>query len=161
RRAWDDFPAEDHDVLIIDSIGAFTEGVSEKEGKQTQEFVALLKDLAVRGLAILALANTNKAGTNIRGRGEQMNGVDVIYEARNVTGWTPEDGATWWESLPEAGEHTWQQNTTRQLQGGALRMAFVPTKGRLGTLPEPFVLEMDTTTTPWSMRDVTGLITQA
>jgi len=30
-------------VLIIDSIGAATEGVSEKEGKQTQQYLATLK----------------------------------------------------------------------------------------------------------------------
>jgi archaellum biogenesis ATPase FlaH len=71
KDAWAKFPAEDFDVIIVDSIGAFTEGVSEKEGKQTQEFLATLKDLTTHGLSILALANTTKAGTNVRGRGEQ------------------------------------------------------------------------------------------
>jgi hypothetical protein len=32
-------------VVLIDSLGAATEGVSEKEGRQTQEFLATLKDL--------------------------------------------------------------------------------------------------------------------
>jgi hypothetical protein len=158
---WATFPTDDYDVLLVDSISAFTEGVSEKEGKQTQEFLATLKNLAERGLAILALANTNKAGTNIRGRGEQTNSVDIVYEGRNVTGWAPDDDSPyWWESLPEAGEQAWQQNTTRQVQGAALRIGFVPTKFRLGILPAPFVLEMDTTTTPWSMRDVTEQVTR-
>jgi AAA domain len=159
KAAWATFPAEDYDVLIVDSLGAFTEGVSEKEGKQTQEFLATLKNLAARGLAILALANTNKAGTNIRGRGEQSDAVDIVYEARNLTGWQPDDGPLWWESLPEAGEHAWQHNTTRRMNAKTLRIGFVPTKFRLATTPAPFVLEMDTTTTPWSMTDVTAQIT--
>jgi len=159
KEAWAQFPAEDYDVLIVDSISAFTEGVSEKEGKQTQEFVATLKNLALRGLAILALANTNKAGVNIRGRGEQSDAVDIVYEARNITGWDPDDGPYWWENLPEAGEHAWQHNTTRRMQGAALRIAFVPTKFRLGVQPSPFCLEMDTTQTPWTMTDVTEQVT--
>jgi AAA domain len=159
KTAWARFPADDYDVLLIDSLSAFTEGVSEKEGKQTQEFLAVLKDLAARGLALLILANTNKAGINIRGRGEQPDAVDLVYEARNMTGWEPEDGPNWWESLPEAGEQAWQQNTTRRLNATNLRIGFVPTKTRLGATPTPFVLDMDTTTTPWSMTDVTTLIT--
>jgi len=160
KEAWAQFPAEDYDVLIVDSLGAFTEGVSEKEGKQTQEFLATLKNLATRGLAILVLTNTNKAGISIRGRGEQSDAVDIVYEARNMTGWEPTGGPQWWESLPDAGEQAWQQNTTRRVHGGALRIGFVPTKFRLGMLPQPFVLEMDTTSTPWTMRDITTQITQ-
>jgi AAA domain-containing protein len=160
REAWAQFPADDYDVIIVDSLSAFTEGVSEKEGRQTQEFLATLKNLAARDLAILALANTNKAGTNIRGRGEQSDAVDIVYEARNMTGWEPTHGPCWWESLPEAGEQAWQHNTTRRVQGGPLRIGFIPTKFRLATLPQPFVLEMDTTTTPWGMRDITTMITR-
>jgi len=39
-------------------------------------------------------------------------------------------------------------------------MAFVASKYRLGMDPAPFVLEMDTTTTPWAMTDITAKITQ-
>lgn len=60
KTAWERFPVEDFDVVMIDSIGAATEGVSEKEGRQTQEFLATLKDLARRGPALLCLDNTNK-----------------------------------------------------------------------------------------------------
>jgi len=160
KAAWASFPADDYDVLIVDSLSAFTEGVSEKEGKQTQEFLAILKNLAAQGLGVLTLANTNKAGTNIRGRGEQSDAVDIVYEARSMTGWQPEDGPYWWESLPEAGEQAWQHNTTRRLNATTLRIGFVPTKFRLGTIPTPFVLEMTTATSPWSMTDVTAQITQ-
>src|SRR5262249_48594332 len=59
--AWAAFPADQYDVVIVDSIGAATEGVSEKEGKLTQQYLATLKDLAQRGPAVLGLDNTNKA----------------------------------------------------------------------------------------------------
>jgi AAA domain len=51
KSAWDQFPAEDYDVVLVDSLGASTEGVSEKEGRQTQEFLATLKDLVPQGAA--------------------------------------------------------------------------------------------------------------
>ena len=66
-QAWSAFPADQFDVVIVDSIGAAAEGVSEKEGKQTQQFLATLKGLAHRGPAILGLDNTNKAALNYRG----------------------------------------------------------------------------------------------
>ena len=161
KAAWAAFPVEQYDVIIVDSIGASTEGVSEKEGRQTQEFLATLKDLAHRGPAILGLDNTNKAGANIRGRGEKSDAVDIVYECRNVTGWTPTQGGAWWESLPEYGEHTWQQRATRQHGQQVLRLAFIPSKFRLGVEPEPFVLEIDTRQEPWTLAEITAEIATA
>jgi hypothetical protein len=102
RNAWLALPWQDYDVIIVDSLGAATEGVSEKEGKQTQQFLATLKDLVQRGLALVALDNTIKAGTHYRGRGEKADAIDILYECRDVTNWTPTTEA-WWEALPEAG----------------------------------------------------------
>src|SRR5262249_36149355 len=102
RGAWAAFPVDDYDVVIVDSLGAATEGISEKEGRQTQEFLATLKDLAFRGPAVLCLDNTEKTGRVFRGRGEKSNAVDILYEARDATGWTPPTSDTWWEHLPDA-----------------------------------------------------------
>jgi hypothetical protein len=161
KATWAGFPVDKYQVVLIDSLGAATEGISEKEGKQTQEFLATLKDLAHRGPAILALDNTNKAATSYRGRGEKADAVDILYEARDITGWTPASGDAWWESLPEYGDHTWQQRTTRRNGQAVLRIALIPSKYRLGIEPDPFAIEIDTTTTPWSLRDVTGLLAHA
>lgn len=161
RDAWADFPVERFDVVIIDSLGAATEGVSEKEGRETQQFLATLKDLARRGPAVLALDNTQKSGLSYRGRGEKADAVDILYECRNVTGWTPADGGDWWESLPDAGEHAWQARASRRKGQAVLRLAFIPSKFRLGIEPEPFVLEIDTQTDPWSLHDVTTDIAHA
>jgi hypothetical protein len=160
KAAWATFPVDAYDVVIIDSLGAATEGISEKEGKQTQEFLATLKDLAHRGPAILVLDNTTKSATSYRGRGEKADAVDILYEARDITGWTPASGDAWWESLPEYGDHTWQQRATRHKGQKILRIAFIPSKFRLGIEPDPFALEIDTTTTPWSISDITHKLTQ-
>ena len=161
RALWDHFPVEDYDVVVIDSISAATEGVSEKEGKQTQEWLAILKDLAMRGPAVIGLANTDKAGTNIRGRGEITNAVDIIYECRNITGWTPTEPGDWWEHLPDFGEHAWQQRASRRKGQPVLQIAFIPSKFRLGVDPEPFVLEVDTREDPWTLDDITEDIASA
>jgi hypothetical protein len=159
--AWAACPVEDYDVIIVDSLGTSTEGVSEKEGKQTQLYLATLKDLAMRGPAILVLDNTNKAGLNYRGRGEKGDAVDIIYEARNITGWTPTHGGNWWEDLPDFGEHTWQERATRRTGQTVLHIAFVPSKFRGGLDPEPFVLAIDTTQAPWTLDDITEDIATA
>jgi hypothetical protein len=160
-KTWDAFPVDEFDVVIVDSIGAATEGVSEKEGKQTQQYLATLKDLARRGPAVLALDNTNKAATNYRGRGEKADAVDILYEARNITGWTPSKGGDWWEDLPDFGEHTWQERVSRRKGQPVLHIAFIPSKYRLGIEPEPFVLAIDTTQDPWTLDDITEDITRA
>jgi hypothetical protein len=160
-KAWDAFPVDQFDVVMVDSIGAATEGVSEKEGKQTQQYLATLKDLARRGPAVLALDNTNKAATNYRGRGEKADAVDILYEARNITGWTPSTGGDWWENLPDFGEHTWQERASRRKGQPVLHIAFIPSKYRLGIEPEPFVLAIDTTQEPWTLDDITEDIARA
>lgn len=35
KKAWQSFPVDKYQVVVIDSIGSSTEGVSEKEGKET------------------------------------------------------------------------------------------------------------------------------
>jgi hypothetical protein len=158
KAAWASFPIEKYDVVIIDSLGSSTEGISEREGKQTQEFLATLKDLAHRGPAVLALDNTNKAATSYRGRGEKADAVDILFEARDITGWTPLAGADWWEHLPEYGDHTWQSRASRRQGQAVLRIAFIPSKYRLGIEPSPFALEIDTRTDPWTLADITDTL---
>ncbi len=74
--AWAAFPVAAYDVVIVDSIGAATEGVSEKEGKQTQQYLATLKDLARRGPAVLAL--DNKPGQHILSTSAELSRLDVL-----------------------------------------------------------------------------------
>src|SRR5262249_10304645 len=44
---------------------------------------------------------------------------------------------------------------TRRTGQAVMRVAFIPTKFRLGIEPEPFILEIDTRQEPWTLADVT------
>jgi hypothetical protein len=161
KEVWAKFPANLYDAVIIDSFGASTIGVSEREGAKTQEVLETLKALAHRGPAVLVLANTTKSANSYRGRGEIADTVDLLYEARDVTGWKPPVGDAWWEHLPDAGDDQWASRASRRRGQTAMRLAFIPSKFRLGIEPEPFCLEMDTVQTPWTLADVTEQIERA
>jgi hypothetical protein len=160
RARWLALPWQDYDVVVIDSIGAATEGVSEKEGRETQHFLATLKDLAQHGLAIVALDNTIKAGTNYRGRGEKADAVDILYEARDITNWTTTKDE-WWLDLPEAGDQAWASRASRHRDKTHVRIAFIASKFRLGMDPAPFAVEIDFRGDMWTLRDVTDELVQA
>jgi hypothetical protein len=158
KGAWQHFPSGKYDLVVIDSLGSATEGISEKEGKETQHYLATLKNLAYNGPAVLALDNTNRSGLAYRGRGEKADAIEVLYEARNITGWVPPTDAEWWEHLPDYGDNAWQQSATRRMNQQVLRIAFTPTKFRLGIFPAAFALEIDTRNTPWLLQDITATL---
>ena len=60
KAAWEAFPVADYDVVLIDSLGSFTEGVTEKEGKETTQMLATLLDFIRKGPAVVALTNCTK-----------------------------------------------------------------------------------------------------
>src|SRR5262249_7009661 len=140
KKAWENFPREKYSVVIIDALGSFTEGISEKEGKATTEVLATLLDLARKDVAILVLNNTTKDGANMRGRGEVSDRADIIYEVRDATGFTPSGKKPWWEELPESGEKEFVRRATRRRGQTDLRLGFIPSKFRLAQEPEPFCL---------------------
>ena len=150
-------PVEQYDVVIIDSFGGVTPGISEAEGAKLQQAMDTLKSLADRGPAVMVLDNTTKNATNYRGRGEKLDRVDIAYEARDVTGWTP-TGPEWWIDLPDAAASNWQEQASRHQKADKRRLAFIPIKFRFGIEPEPFICEIDFTTKPWSLQDVTETI---
>ncbi len=135
--------------------------MSEREGAKTQAVLETLKSLAHRGPAVLVLANTTKSAENYRGRGEIADTFDLLYEARDITGWTPPPGDEWWEHLPSAGDNQWASRASRRRGQTMLRLAFIPSKFRLGIEPEPFCLEIDTSQAPWKLTDITKEIEQA
>ena len=151
---WKNFPAESFDVVILDSFGGATPGISESEGAKLQQAMDILKGIADRGPAVLVLDNTTKAAVNYRGRGEKVDRVDIAFECRDVTGWSP-SGPEWWLDLPDASDSAWQERASRHQKAPQRRLAFIAAKFRFGEEPVPFVLEVDFETTPWSFRDVT------
>ncbi len=161
-RTWTKFPAEQYDVLIIDSWGSFTEGVTEKEGRETTQILATLLDVARKNIAVLLLHNTTKDGKSLRGRGEIEDRVDIIFEARDATGFTPSGHKPWYEELPDSGPGAYASRATRRKGRTAQRLAFIPSKYRIALEPEPFCLEIDLSEgEDWMLNDVTPQLVRA
>lgn len=162
KNVWRAFPVKKYDVVMIDSVGSTTEGITEKEGKETTEVLGTILDLARQGLAVVLLQNTTKDAVNIRGRGEWMDRTDIIYEVRDATGFVPLGKKTWWQELPEAGESTWAERAARRKGRITYRLAFIPSKYRIGAEPEPFCLEVHLPENEsWTLSDVTFELLQA
>jgi hypothetical protein len=162
RDAWANFPLDNYDVIIMDAVGSFTEGITEKEGKQTTEVLATIIDLARKGLGVLLLQNATKDGLNFKGREEWADRVDIIYELRDATDFIPPLKRPWWEELPEAHEGAWAARAARRKGRCDFRLAFIPSKYRLGPEPEPFCLELQLPGgRPWSLEDVTAKLQES
>lgn len=156
KSAWEKFPSHNFDVLIIDSVGASTPGVTEREGKETTNILGTLLSLTGNNLAIVLLSNTVKSGGNYRGRGEWADRVDILYEVRDATDFNPSGKKPWWQELPDAGEDSWAERAARRKGKTSFRLAFVCSKYRIGIEPDPFCLEVSVSEiTPWDVKDVT------
>ena len=140
--SWILFPVEDYDVLVIDSLNSFLEGVTEKEGKELTKALAILIDIASRGVAVVVLHNCVKDGSTFKGRQDIADRVDVLYEVRDATGFLPKSDDEWWLQLPEAGEQAWADRAKRRQGRTDFRLAFIPSKFRIAAQPDPFCLEI-------------------
>src|SRR5262249_1771369 len=128
---------------------------------QTSEVLATLLDLAHRNIAIVLLQNTEKTGTNIRGRGEWADRVDIQYEVRDATGFIPSVKRPWWIELPADGAANWAERAARRKGRTVFRLAFIPAKFRIGAEPDPFCLELKLPKDePWTLREVTDELIQ-
>jgi hypothetical protein len=156
-RAWKDFPIGKYDVVVLDSWDASTEGVGEQDSAKPSLAQKTLLDLAHRanGPAILVLANTTKSGEAGRGAGTIEDREDIVFEVRDATGVTFTGRPEWWLDLPDASRASWGERAARRQKRERLRLAFVYSKFRVGIEPDPFALEIDFTTSPWTVREIT------
>jgi hypothetical protein len=161
--AWTAFPLDTFDVVVIDSIDASTEGVGEGDSAKPSVAFAAVLDLARRadGPAILVLGNVVKSGAHSRGSGVLEDRGDIVYELRDATDLKPSGNQDWWHELPPAGVAEWAARATRRKRRDVYRLAFIPTKFRLGEEPEPFVLEIDHRAEPWTLQEVTAALVEA
>ena len=67
----------------------------------------------------------------------------------------------WWEELPPAATSAWAERATRRKRRDSYRLAFVPSKFRVGEEPDPFIFEIDLSDDNWTMRDVTAEVEAA
>ncbi|HUZ47307.1 MAG TPA: bifunctional DNA primase/polymerase [Terriglobia bacterium] len=156
--AWALFPYSDYDVVMLDSFDSAAEGIGEQDSAKPSRAIAPVLDLARRenGPAVLILGNTIKSAAHSRGSGVVEDRADIVFEVRDATGFHfTGSKSSWIEELPAGGAEAWAGRATRRKRREKFRLAFVASKFRLGTEPEPFALEIDLTTEPWEVRDAT------
>ncbi|MDA2934407.1 helicase RepA family protein, partial [Acidobacteria bacterium AH-259-D05] len=160
--AWSTFPFHDYELVIIDSLDATAEGVGEQDSRQPSKAIAPILDIAHRadGPAILVLGNTIKSAQHSRGSGVVEDRADIVFEVRDATDLQPSGTKDWWLELPPSGAEEWAKRASRRKKRDRYKLAFVPSKFRVGEEPEPFLLEVDLSGTPWGLQDVTDAILQ-
>ena len=84
-----------------------------------------------------------------------------MFEVRDCTNFHPSGKKPWIEELPAADAGSWASKSSRRKGQVKFRLAFIPTKFRIGEEPEPFAMEINTESQPWTMTDVTDSIRQA
>jgi hypothetical protein len=163
RPAWAAFPFSEFDLVIIDSIDSATEGVGENDSAKPAAALAPILDIAHReaGPAILLLGNVIKSGSHGRGSGVVEDRADIVYEVRDATDLRPTGSKPWWLELPAAGREAWGERAARRKRRKSFRLAFIASKYRIGEEPDPFIWEVDLTTEPWTLRDVTAEVDAA
>ncbi len=161
--AWAQFPFDDFDAVIVDAFDSSAEGVGEQDSSKSSLAVAVLLDIAHRasGPAVLVLGNTIKSGSHGRGSGVLEDRADIVYEVRDATDLRPSGTKHWWQELHPADRGSWADRAARRRRRDSYRLAFVPSKYRVGEEPEPFVLEVRLTLAPWTCEDVTSLVLDA
>lgn len=159
--AWAAFPLDTYDIVAIDSLDASTEGVGEGDSAQPSKAFANVLNLARRrdGPAIIVLGNTIKSGAHSRGSGVLEDRADIVYEVRDATDLKSTGTKDWWHELAPAGVADWAARATRRKRRDGYKLAFIPTKFRIGEEPDPFCYEIDHRPSPWELREVTdGII---
>jgi hypothetical protein len=156
-QAWGEFPYADHDLVIVDSLDSAAEGVGEQDSAKPSKAIAPLLDIAHRenGPAVLVLGNCIKTGAHARGSGVIEDRADIVFEVRDCTNFHPTGRKPWVEELPPAAAADWASRSSRRKKQVKLRLAFIPTKFRVGEEPEPFIVELDLADEPWTVRNVT------
>jgi len=161
---WREFPFQDYDLVVIDSLDSSTEGCGEQDSAKPSRAIAPLLDIAHRdnGPAILVLGNTVKSGAHSRGSGVVEDRADVAYEVRDATDLKPSGTKDWWLELPPSGAKEWASRASRRKRRDSYRLAFIASKYRIGEEPDPFVFEisMPSNGEPWTMREATADILQ-
>jgi hypothetical protein len=160
--AWRSFPLAQYDTVILDSMGSASEGVGEQDSARPSLAVASLLDVvrATKGPAALVLDNTNKSGTHGRGSGVIEDRLDIVYEVRDLTGFVPSGKRDWWLELPASGRDAWADRASRRKRRDTYRLAFVPSKFRVGQEPDPFVFQVSCAGEPWMLEEVTAELVQ-
>jgi hypothetical protein len=158
KTAWAEFPYADYDFVVLDSFDSAAEGIGDQDSTRPSLALAPLLDIAHRedGPAVLLLGNTIKSGAHSRGSGVVEDRADIVFEVRDATNLRPTGKKPWLEELPPADAASWVGRSARRKRLSKYRLAFIASKFRIGEEPEPFIIEINLESDPWSISDVTG-----
>jgi 5S rRNA maturation endonuclease (ribonuclease M5) len=154
---WQSFPYDQYDAVILDSLDSMAEGVGEQDSAKPSRALAPILDIAHRdnGPAVLLLGNCVKTGAHSRGSGVIEDRADIVCEVRDATDFHPTGSRPWIAELPAQGASDWVARSSRRKLRESFRLALVYTKFRLGEEPAPTIWEMNTSSEPWQLRDIT------
>jgi hypothetical protein len=158
---WKAFPTESYDLVILDSWDSTAEGVGEKDSRLPSIAISRILDIvhAESGPGVLVLMNTVRDGTHSRCSGIVEDRADAVFEVRDLTGVQFQGQKPWHEEMPVVGARDWATRATRRKDKERLRLGFVASKYKIdGPEPSPFAAEIDFTTSPYSIRDITDEI---
>lgn len=159
--AWEAFPVRDYDALFLDSWDSTAEGAGEKDSRLPSIAISHILDIvhSENGPGVLVLMNVVKDGTHSRNCGVIEDRADAKFEARDLTDVKFSGEKGWWEEIPVVGVKDWAKRATRRREKERFRMGLVPNKFKIdGPEPSPLALEIDFTTSPFSIRDITDEI---
>jgi hypothetical protein len=142
--------ASKFDLLVVESYGALTAGAGDNDADKHSRAIDLLVRCARQGPGLLVPANTTKRGQHIRYSGIIEDRADLSFEIRNATG-TEFTNDEWWMELDTDDVGSWGKRASRRRGKTRYRLAFVPSKFRLGAAPDPFVYEIDVTGLRWAL----------
>jgi hypothetical protein len=158
---WKYFPVLEYDLVILDSWDSTAEGAGEKDSRLPSIAMAHILDIAhgENGPAVLILMNTVKDGTHSRCNGTVEDRADAVFEVRDLTGVHFSGQKPWWEEMPVVAAKDWASRASRRKEQECFRLGFVASKFKLdGAEPSLFAVEVDFTTSPFSIRYITDEI---
>jgi hypothetical protein len=158
--AWAEFPYLEYDAIFLDSLDSSAEGVGEQDSSKPSKAIAPLLDIVRRenGPAVVVLGNCVRTAARSRGSGVVEDRADIVFEVRDATDLHPSGTKPWIEELPAGGADYWAARSSRRKRRQKYKLAFIATKFRIGEEPDPFVIEMDLTTDPWTVENVTDAV---
>lgn len=82
--------------------------------------------------------------------------IEVLYEVRDATGWKPDPKReSWWDCLPDPANEAFADRAKRRQGRKSFQLGFNVSKFRVAEWPPAWAVEVDMSTEPWTLKDIT------